>query len=99
MKQYGIFLSTIVIVSFFSSATFAGASKFYDDLETGKCSTVVAGSSNGDRMKKNAVSHAKAWCQGSGGVSVGASTGDYSAATEGSSPYWCRVKGTIECNQ
>jgi len=89
-------LTVALNIVFSSHSLAAGESKFYDDLEAGKCERVIAGSSNGNRMKKNAVTHANVWC--STGVSLGGSTNDYSAATEGTGPHWCRVKGTIQCN-
>jgi len=98
MKKYiiAIVLTFSLNITLSSYSLASGESKFYDDLETGKCERVIAGSSNGDRMKKNAVSHANAWC--STGVSLGGSAGNYTAATEGTGPHWCRVKGTIKCN-
>ncbi len=81
------------------STSSVGKSKFYDHVDTGKCSQVTVGVRNDERMKKNAVTEAKAWCSDAGGVKRGAETSDFTAATEGNGPYFCRVKGTIECNK
>jgi hypothetical protein len=94
-RNLGIF--TFIIYLSYSAVSVAGVSQSYEDLEAGKCSDVVV-IRNDERMIANAIIHAKAWCKGSGGVRRGAIENDYIAKTEGTGPYFCRVTGTIECN-
>ena len=94
-----ILASTLITLLISTVPAQAGASKFYDHFEVGECEESTAGlPTNENRMKRNAVSHANAWCRGSGGVKRGGVASDYTAATEGPRPNFCRVKGTIECN-
>jgi hypothetical protein len=80
----------ISLVSWSSMAAAEGLSTDYRKQETTRCSYAQGC----PRMVRNAVSYAKEFCQGEGGVRSGASNRDFKCEQRG---IYCTVLGRITC--
>jgi len=89
MKVRFVLLATLLL----SSTAIAQPlpSKKYEVVEIGACEDREAGGSRATRLRKNAESHARAFC------SKGVFRMNFTVKTEGSGPPSCRIRGLIEC--